>query len=102
GRGNVMLRAEAKKLERTAAKGRARDLRGGVGRGVFEDKSPHELSGGMRQRFSLCRALIHDPNQLLMDEPFGALDALTRDQLVLDLQQICNQRRMTVLFVTHS
>jgi NitT/TauT family transport system ATP-binding protein len=86
--GNVMLQAEAKKLERTAAKRRARDLLGAVGLGGFEDKYPHELSGGMRQ--------------LLMDEPFGALDALTRDQLVLDLQQICNQRRMTVLFVTHS
>jgi NitT/TauT family transport system ATP-binding protein len=100
--GNVMLQAEAKKLERTAAKRRARDLLGAVGLGGFEDKYPHELSGGMRQRVSLCRALIHDPNQLLMDEPFGALDALTRDQLVLDLQQIWNQRRMTVLFVTHS
>ena len=100
--GNVMLQAEAKKLERTAAKRRARDLLGAVGLGGFEDKYPHELSGGMRQRVSLCRALIHDPGQLLMDEPFGALDALTRDQLVLDLQQICNQRRMTVLFVTHS
>jgi NitT/TauT family transport system ATP-binding protein len=100
--GNVMLQAEAKKLERTAAKRRARDLLGAVGLGGFEDKYPHELSGGMRQRVSLCRALIHDPNQLLMDEPFGALDALTRDQLVLDLQEIWNQRRMTVLFVTHS
>ena len=97
-----MLQAEAKKLERTAAKRRARELLGAVGLGGFEDKYPHELSGGMRQRVSLCRALIHDPSQLLMDEPFGALDALTRDQLVLDLQQICNQRRMTVLFVTHS
>ena len=56
----------------------------------------------MRQRVSLCRALIHNPPQLLMDEPFGALDALTRDQLVLDLQNIWNERRMTVLFITHS
>src|SRR5262245_21231141 len=100
--GNVMLQAEAKRLERTAAERRARALLNAVGLGGFEDKYPHELSGGMRQRVSLCRALIHDPIQLLMDEPFGALDALTRDQLVLDLQQICNQRRMTVLFVTHS
>ena len=100
--GNVMLQAEAKKLERTAARRRARELLGAVGLSGFEDKYPHELSGGMRQRVSLCRALIHNPNQLLMDEPFGALDALTRDQLVLDLQQIWNERRMTVLFVTHS
>src|SRR5215469_12288694 len=76
--GNVMLQAEAKKLERTAAKRRARDLLGAVGLGGFEDKYPHELSGGMRQRVSLCRALIHDPSQLLMDEPFGALDAHSR------------------------
>src|SRR6516164_2291205 len=100
--GNVMLQAEAKKLERTAAKRRARSLLGAVGLVGFEDKYPHELSGGMRQRVSLCRALIHNPPQLLMDEPFGALDALTRDQLVLDLQEIWNERRMTVLFITHS
>jgi len=100
--GNVMLQAEAKKLERGAAERRARELLASVGLGGFEHKYPHELSGGMRQRVSLCRALIHDPPQLLMDEPFGALDALTRDQLILDLQQIWNERRMTVLFITHS
>jgi NitT/TauT family transport system ATP-binding protein len=100
--GNVMLQAEAKKLKRTAAERRARKLLEGVGLAGFEHKYPHELSGGMRQRVSLCRALIHEPDQLLMDEPFGALDALTRDQLVLDLQQICNQQRMSVLFITHS
>ena len=100
--GNVMLQAEAKRLERGSAERRARELLAAVGLAGFEDKYPHELSGGMRQRVSLCRALIHDPPQLLMDEPFGALDALTRDQLVLDLQRICNERRMTVLFITHS
>jgi NitT/TauT family transport system ATP-binding protein len=100
--GNVMLQAEAKKLERTGAERRARELLASVGLAGFEHKYPHELSGGMRQRVSLCRALIHNPPQLLMDEPFGALDALTRDQLVLDLQQIWNERRMTVLFITHS
>ncbi|HEY1544868.1 MAG TPA: ABC transporter ATP-binding protein [Xanthobacteraceae bacterium] len=100
--GNVMLQAEAKGLERTAAERRARDLLAAVGLEGFEDKYPHELSGGMRQRVSLCRALIHDPPQLLMDEPFGALDALTRDQLVLDLQRICHERRIGVLFITHS
>ena len=101
--GNVMLQAEAKKLERSGAPSGARaSCCASVGLGGFEDKYPHELSGGMRQRVSLCRALIHNPPQLLMDEPFGALDALTRDQLVLDLQQIWNERRMTVLFITHS
>jgi NitT/TauT family transport system ATP-binding protein len=100
--GNVMLQAEAKKLERSTAERRARELLASVGLGGFEDKYPHELSGGMRQRVSLCRALIHNPPLLLMDEPFGALDALTRDQLVLDLQQIWNELRMTVLFITHS
>jgi NitT/TauT family transport system ATP-binding protein len=100
--GNVMLQAEAKRLERGSAERRARELLASVGLAGFEDKYPHELSGGMRQRVSLCRALIHDPPQLLMDEPFGALDALTRDQLVLDLQSICHERRMSVLFITHS
>jgi NitT/TauT family transport system ATP-binding protein len=100
--GNVMLQAEAKRLERGAAERRARGLLAAVGLAGFEGKYPHELSGGMRQRVSLCRALIHDPPQLLMDEPFGALDALTRDQLVLDLQQICHARRIGVLFITHS
>jgi NitT/TauT family transport system ATP-binding protein len=100
--GNVMLQAEAKKLERRPAERRARELLASVGLAGFEDKYPHELSGGMRQRVSLCRALIHNPPQLLMDEPFGALDALTRDQLVLDLLQIWDERRMTVLFITHS
>ena len=100
--GNVMLQAEARKLESTSAEHRARALLASVGLDGFERKYPQELSGGMRQRVSLCRALIHDPPLLLMDEPFGALDALTRDQLVLDLQEICLQRRMTVLFITHS
>jgi NitT/TauT family transport system ATP-binding protein len=97
-----MLQAEAKRLERRSAERRARALLAAVGLAGFEDRYPHELSGGMRQRVSLCRALIHDPPQLLMDEPFGALDALTRDQLVLDLQRICHDRRIGVLFITHS
>jgi NitT/TauT family transport system ATP-binding protein len=100
--GNVMLQAEARGMDRKAADIRARELLASVGLSGFEHKYPHELSGGMRQRVSICRALIHDPDHLLMDEPFGALDALTRDQLVLDLQALWNERRMTVLFITHS
>ncbi len=99
---NIMLQAEAKKLDRSAAETRARQLLESVGLAGFEDKYPQELSGGMRQRVSICRALIHHPPHLLMDEPFGALDALTRDQLVLDMQSICSERNMSVLFITHS
>jgi NitT/TauT family transport system ATP-binding protein len=68
----------------------------------FEDKYPHELSGGMRQRVSICRALIQNPSLLMMDEPFGALDALTREQMMYDLLKIYNRYRFTVLFITHS
>jgi NitT/TauT family transport system ATP-binding protein len=99
---NVMLPAEAHKLDRTHAEKRARELLRAVGLAGFEEKYPHELSGGMCQRVSICRALVHNPPHLMMDEPFGALDALTRDQLVLDIQQIWNELRTTVLFITHS
>jgi NitT/TauT family transport system ATP-binding protein len=99
---NVMLQAEARRMDRNLASRRARELLASVGLAGFEDKYPHELSGGMRQRVSICRALIHAPEYLLMDEPFGALDQLTRDQLVLDLQALWNARRMSVLFITHS
>ncbi len=100
--GNIMLQAEARNMNRKEAEARARELLSTVGLTGFEDRFPHELSGGMRQRVSICRALIHHPDHLLMDEPFGALDALTRDQLVLDLQALVTERRMTVLFITHS
>jgi NitT/TauT family transport system ATP-binding protein len=73
-----------------------------VGLTGFTDSYPSELSGGMRQRVSICRALVHEPPLLLMDEPFGALDALTRDQMGLDLLRIWNQTQSTVLFITHS
>jgi NitT/TauT family transport system ATP-binding protein len=99
--GNVMLQVEARKLPREPYRQRAVELLGRLGLGGFERTYPFELSGGMRQRVSICRALVHDPPLLVMDEPFGALDALTREQAMVDLQRIWATNRKTVLFVTH-
>jgi NitT/TauT family transport system ATP-binding protein len=85
-----------------AATKRAEYLMEMVGLKGFENAYPQELSGGMRQRVSICRALLHEPPLLVMDEPFGALDALTRDQLQLDLLRIWQKSGMTVVFITHS
>jgi NitT/TauT family transport system ATP-binding protein len=100
--GNVLLQCEMRGLPMTDYRPRALALLARVGLGGFEHSFPDELSGGMRQRVALCRALIHGAPLLLMDEPFGALDALTRDQLGLDLLRIWEQDRKTVIFVTHS
>ena len=81
---------------------RAMDLLEMVGLGGFETRLPGELSGGMQQRAAICRALIHDPPILLMDEPFGALDALTREEMTLELLSIWQERRKTIVIVTHS
>jgi NitT/TauT family transport system ATP-binding protein len=99
---NVLLPVEIKKLDPTLHRRKARELLRSVGLGDFEEKYPAELSGGMRQRVAICRALVQDPGLLLMDEPFGALDALTREQMNLDLQRMWLRDRNTVLFITHS
>ena len=99
---NVLLQVEMRGLAARQYRDRAMELLRSVGLDGFERRLPHELSGGMRQRVAICRALIHDPPLLLMDEPFGALDALTRDQMTLDIQGICTRGGKTVLFITHS
>ena len=100
--GNVMLPVEVLGLDRVAYRRRAMELIRLVGLETFEDKYPHELSGGMRQRVALARALVHDPSLLLMDEPFGALDAMTREFMNLELLRIWQEARKTVVFITHS
>jgi NitT/TauT family transport system ATP-binding protein len=100
--GNVMLQLEQRNGGNGDDRTRAGAILEQVGLTGFEDKLPAELSGGMQQRVALCRALVHEPKLLLMDEPFAALDAITRDQLVLDLQRMWQRHRSTVVFVTHS
>jgi NitT/TauT family transport system ATP-binding protein len=99
---NVLLQAQIRGMDKPRTTARARELLELVGLTGFEDKYPYELSGGMRQRVAICRAMLHDPNLLLMDEPFGALDAIARDQLNEDLLSYRRETRKTVLFVTHS
>ncbi len=99
--GNVMLQAEARKMDRKEAEARAGKLLASVGLGGFEARYPHELSGGMRQRVSICRALLHDPPLLLMDEPFGALDAQIRTLMGVELLRIWAREQKSILFITH-
>jgi NitT/TauT family transport system ATP-binding protein len=99
---NVMFPVEIlKRSDRDYASEADRLLRT-VGLGGFERKMPYELSGGMQQRAAICRALIHDPRVLVMDEPFGALDAMTREEMGAELLRIWQEFRKTVVFVTHS
>lgn len=98
---NILIQPEMRGLDRRGYMDRALALLKMVGLDGFEKKYPYELSGGMRQRVSICRALIHEPPLLLMDEPFGALDALTREQMVMELHQIWLETRKSVIFITH-
>jgi NitT/TauT family transport system ATP-binding protein len=99
---NIMLQAEIRKLDKVKYRQRALELLKLVGLEGFENRYPFELSGGMKQRASIVRALLHDPPVLLMDEPFGAIDELTREQLNLDLEHLWLRSPKTVFFVTHS
>jgi NitT/TauT family transport system ATP-binding protein len=99
---NALLPADVQGLGRERLRRTALDLLALVGLKGFENRYPSELSGGMQQRAAMVRALVHDPAILLMDEPFGALDAMTREQMNLELQRIWLERRKTILFITHS
>lgn len=99
---NVLLPVEIFGWRRSDYRTRARKLLQTVGLHSFEKQLPHELSGGMQQRVALCRALIQSPRLMLMDEPFSALDALTREELAVELQRVHMQEGTTTLFVTHS
>ncbi|MBK5248002.1 MAG: ABC transporter ATP-binding protein [Actinomycetales bacterium] len=99
---NILMQGAFRGVSKRSLRDRATELLDMVGLAEFADKYPHELSGGMRQRASICRALVHKPPLLLMDEPFGALDAMTRDQMALDIQDLLAGTNTTVLFITHS
>ncbi|HEU5017593.1 MAG TPA: ABC transporter ATP-binding protein [Pseudolabrys sp.] len=99
---NVLFPIRIMKLPLADYEPRARELLDAVGLAAFMDHRPSQLSGGMRQRVAICRGLIHDPEVLLMDEPFSALDTITRDQMNVMLMQIWERFKRTALFVTHS
>jgi NitT/TauT family transport system ATP-binding protein len=99
---NVILPIDMKRLKRDQYLPRARALLKMVGLEGFENKLPWQLSGGMQQRASICRALVHDPKIMLMDEPFGALDAMTREKMNVELRRIQRETGKTVLLITHS
>ncbi len=100
--GNVLVQVELRRLNPKDYEQRALHLLKSAGLEGFENKYPYELSGGMQQRVSICRALVHEPPLLMMDEPFGALDALTREQMRIDIERLMMEEKKTVVFVTHS
>jgi NitT/TauT family transport system ATP-binding protein len=100
--GNVLLQLELRGIAGPKHTARATSLLTAVGLSGFGNRYPHELSGGMQQRAAIARSLVHQPTILLMDEPFGALDALTREQMRLDLERLWLLEKMTVFFITHS
>ena len=99
---NVMLQQQIRRLDRQATLERARELFSKLNLGGAENRYPSQLSGGMRQRVSIARALVHEPSILMMDEPFGALDAITRSQIRYDLELLWMETKKTVIFITHS
>ena len=99
---NVLFQIDMRGMDVEKYRPRALALLKQVGLSDFADKRPYELSGGMKQRTAIARALVHEPPLLMMDEPFGALDALTREQMRLDLEQLWMTTRKTVIFITHS
>jgi NitT/TauT family transport system ATP-binding protein len=99
---NVLLPAEILGLNRSASRAKAKAMLHLVGLDGFDRAYPYQLSGGMQQRVSMCRSLISDPPLLLMDEPFGALDAITRESMNEELQRIWIETKKTIVFVTHS
>jgi NitT/TauT family transport system ATP-binding protein len=99
---NILLQAEMRHMPKEQSLAKAMQLIEMAGLKGFENKYPWQLSGGMQQRASICRALLHDPSVLLMDEPFGALDAMTREKMNLELQRIWSASQKTVLLITHS
>lgn len=99
---NIMLPADLRKDKSQETVERARELLNFMGLADFAQKYPFELSGGMQQRVAICRALMRDPKVLLMDEPFGALDAMTREAMNMELMRVWSENRKTVIFITHS
>jgi NitT/TauT family transport system ATP-binding protein len=99
---NVLFPIEIKRLPKEEWRSRARELLALIGLPGYENRQPWELSGGQRQRVAICRALIQEPKLLLMDEPFGALDAMTRERMNVELERIQRETGKTVLLITHS